>query len=210
MAKNGLLRLFLFSVLFVVLFDVFHLLFHLSHDPALWKLHGVSSKLMSKLIPLPLWAVDPERCRQARELLDQAGTAREAHETLFGHVKKKPPYGTFPADIDQVSWWGEFKPFELWHSPEFEAAWINPQGQEVARQRFRGSRCRLAKTSLKAENQPRGMFEGGMWNVIVTCEDYLIDKQTFAVLPQGGRGAGPDSLNPPPEAAMIWAEDAVK
>ena len=162
------------------------------------------------LLPVPLAVAGSETCRHARQLLDQSGTARDARENLLGQIKKDPPYGSFPSEIDRVSWWGKFKPFEFWENPEFEAAWINPQGQEVARQKFRGSQCALAKTSLPAENRPRGQLEGGMWNVIVTCKDYLIDKQTFAVLPSAPPSrSGPDSSHKSQESAMIWAKDTV-
>ena len=212
MAKKRLLRILVFSAFFIVALDLFHLLFHLTQEPGLWKLEGIRSKIMTKLIPFPLYAGRSDDCRQARELLDQSGTARDAKETLFGDIKKMPPYGSFSSESDQITWWGVFEPFEVWNNPEFQAAWINPRGEEVARQNFHGSHCRLAKTTLSAQNQPRGMFEGGMWQVMVTCQDYLIDKQTFAVVPEGGnpQQKGSDTARSPSETAMIWAEDSVK
>ena len=146
-------------------------------------------------------------CEHARELLDASGTARDATEDFLGRVHRKPPYGTFPSDMDQVTWWGTFKPFEFWESPEFQAVWINPQGQEVARQTFRGSKCRLAKTTLKAVDQPRGELTPGMWKVIVTCQDYLIDRQSFAVLPVQSTPTGPDAGPASQDSAMIWTSD---
>lgn len=150
-------------------------------------------------------------CQHAREMLDQAGTARDVNEDFLGNIHRKPPYGTFPSDMDQITWWGVFKPFEFWHSPEFQATWINPDGIEVARQNFRAGHCRLAKTSLYGPAQPRGEFKGGMWKVIVTCDDYLIDRQTFAVIaPNQNAPSGPDAKGKSQEPMMIWAEDLTK
>lgn len=215
------------------------MLYHLADEPTLFHVEGVAAKLGIKLltfsIPVILWmfrrrwlawllifcffeilspiggtiyaATD---CEHARKLLDKSGIARDASENLFGQVRLKPPYGSFPPDMDKITWWGEFKPFEFWESPEFEAVWINPQGQEAGRRKFRGNKCRLAKDTIRAENQPRGEFQPGMWNVIVTCKDYLIDKQAFAVLPAAGSRTGPDTPSRPQESAMIWAKDAVE
>ncbi len=211
------------------------MLYHIMDEPTLLEIAGVPEKFSMKLIfavlPAVLlfcrqwmaWVVflflfvPPQAfargtdCQHARELLDQSGVARDADENLFGKVKVQPPRGSFPSDMDQITWWGVFRPFEFWESPKFEAVWINPQGQEAARHSFRGNKCRLAKDSIRAESQPRGEYPGGMWSVIVTCDDYLIDKQTFAVLPAGGnaRPTGPDSPGHPSETAMIWAKDAV-
>lgn len=211
MRKAALVKFFLGSIFLAYALDLFHAVFHVATEPELWRLEGIRSKVMLKILPLPVFATRPTGCQEARELLDSKGTARDAKETLFGNIKRTPPYGSFPADADKVTWWGVFKPFELWESPEFQAVWINPEGQEAARQSFRGSHCRLAKTTLKAEEQPHGMFQGGMWQVVVTCEDYLIDKQTFAVLPDKPPQRGsPDAGPPTSESTMIWAEDMVK
>lgn len=167
------------------------------------------SSLWLSFLESPAWALPPG-CKHARELLDQSGVARDAHENFLGQVKIDPPTGTFPSDMDKISWWGEFKPFEFWESPQFQAAWINPQGEESTRQKFRGNKCRLAKDTVRAENQPRGEFQPGMWNVIVTCEDYVIDQKSFAVLPAGGSLArSQDGAQKKQEPAMIWAKDAV-
>lgn len=222
--------------------DWVHMIYHIADEPVLIQVEGVPAKLAVKsvlflavlafLIFRKRWTrllgfslllflaqsstapafARPTGCQHARELLDKSGTARDASENLFGQVKTQPPYGSFPSDMDKISWWGTFKPFEFWESPEFQAVWLNPQGQEVAQQKFRGNKCRLAKTTLRGEDQPRGEFQGGMWKVIVTCDDYLIDQQAFAVLPSGGAapqaGDTPGRSNQQP--AMIWAKDAVE
>ena len=235
------LHFFLFIALLAFALDLFHMLYHLAEAPALWQLAGVPTKLAIKiffvLIPLSLllarrfwlggislflflafithptsgFAADAHACRHARELLTKSGMAREAKEDLLGQLKLSPPYGSFPSDMDKIAWWGTFQPFEFWEGPEFQAVWIRPDGQEAAKQKFRPGKCKLAATSVRGETQPRGEFQGGMWNVVVTCEDYLIDKQNFAVLPSGGPSrVGPDVPKKNQESAMIWAKDAVK
>lgn len=219
--------------------DLAHMIYHLLDEPLLLRMEGAPVKLLAKtlmvliptllligrrvwrgwlgilflwtvMVPQNAWALSRTGCQHARELLEKSGTARDASENLFGRVKIKPPHGSFPSDIDKITWWGTFKPFEFWESPEFESVWINPQGQEVARRQFRGKKCQLAKDTLQAEDQPRGQFQSGMWNVIVTCEDYLIDKQSVAVLSAGGSPTSPDAPSKPQETAMIWAKDKVK
>lgn len=219
------------------------MIYHLSQSPVLWRVEGVPLKIFLKLAVslIPLFFIVGRRrwmkfflvsaliasifsvttpaalasssCEHARQLLTKAGTARDASEDLFGRLKIKPPYGSFPSDMDQITWWGEFQPFEFWERPQFEAVWINPQGEEAGRQKFRPGQCALAKTSLRAEDEPRGEFQGGMWKVIVTCGDYLIDKRDFAVLPAGGgpvKAGAEASSSKKEEGAMIWAKDAVK
>lgn len=234
MSASLIVSLFAFGL------DLVHMIYHIFNEPVLLKIHGVVWKLLAKffcflipvfllihrrhwlrgllffcsfsLTPLPVFAYSS--CQHARELLDRSGIARDASENLFGQIKLKPPYGSFPVDMDKITWWGDFKPFEFWQSPEFQAAWINPRGQEVLRQRFRGTKCRLAKTSLQGEKQPSGEFEEGIWSVVVTCEDYLISKQNFAVLPlQPSPSKTQSEESRPasrPEALTIWAKDAVR
>ena len=221
--------------------DLFHMGYHLAVEPLLWRIPGVPGKLALKffclMIPLMLlvkrriwlawlllfflfnpgtpdsWAAS-RACQHARELLKKSGMARDAKENLFGQIKLSPPYGSFPPDMDKLTWWGQFQPFEFWESPEFQAVWIDPSGREAARQEFRPGKCELAKTSIQAKQEPRGEFTQGMWNVIVTCEDYLVDKQNFAVLPSESSpvpaGGGQDSSGKSKEDAMIWARDEVK
>lgn len=150
-------------------------------------------------------------CQSAREMLEDSGTARDAKENLFGAIKLEPPQEKFPRDADKVTWWGKFQPFEFWKSPEFTAAWLNPQGQEVARQNFKGAHCALAKSTLPAPGLPRGEFQPGIWKVIVTCEDYLIDQRYFEV-----QGPRIPYQNPPPDLKAgntqpitIWAKEKV-
>jgi hypothetical protein len=218
--------------------DFLHFVFHLLQEPALWQFSGVPQKFFMKalffLIPAFLFiqrkfwlswlavflmllttfgaaeafAKGSGGCKDAQQLLDQSGIARDASENFFGHVKRKPPYGSFPSDMDKITWWGVFQPFEFWEEPEFQAIWINPSGQEVARQKFHGTKCRLAKSSLRGEDMPQGEFQEGMWKVIVTCENDLIDQQSFAVLPLGRTPPkGPDAQSQGRQATMIWAKD---
>ncbi len=130
-------------------------------------------------------------------------------EDFMGNIKLSPPYGSFPTDMDRITWWGEFKPFEFWESPDFQAVWINPYGEEIARQNFKGHKCRLAKTTMLAQEQPRGEFQGGMWKVFVTCGDQVIDQQQFAVLSPRGIVKPSDMKPPKKESAMIWVGNAL-
>ena len=237
--KSFLTILLVVSV-FAFGFDLFHVVYHLSKDPSLWNLEGVPAKFLIKifwlLIPcafllkrkkwisyLPgvcffLFLANPvaqasksSACQHARELLVKSGTARDAEEGFLGQIKLKPPYGSFPSDMDQIAWWGQFKPFEFWESPEFQAVWINPDGQEMLRHKFKGEACALAKTYIYSEPLPRGQLQGGIWKVVVTCEDYLIDKQSFAILPSPGSvQSGSDAAVQSKDTAMIWASDKVK
>lgn len=239
MNKRVPLFLFLWISLLAFGFDLTHMLYHLIESPTLWSFSGVPLKLAMKilvfLIPLILlltrkrWLpaaalfiltailfsnpvlASSQACRHARELLGKSGVSRDAEENLFGKIKLSPPHGSFPSDMDKVTWWGEFQPFEFWERTDFDAVWIRPDGSEAARQKFYPSKCRLAKTTLRTEDQPGGELQSGMWNVLVTCGDYLIDKKPFAVLPSPSAApSGPDSPRPSKESAMIWAEDAVK
>jgi hypothetical protein len=152
---------------------------------------------------LGLAAMTRGSCERAREYLKEAGIARDAKETFFGNLKITPPRQSFPPEMDKVTWWGTFKPFEFWESPEFQAVWLNPQGGVVEQQTFRGGPCALAKTTLPVSQFPRGMLEPGMWRVIVSCQDVVIDNHPFAVI--GSTQAGPDAGNDP--GVMIWADD---
>ncbi|MBI4115265.1 MAG: hypothetical protein HY447_01680 [Candidatus Omnitrophica bacterium] len=230
----GLLLLVLALISFG--FDLYHFSHHIGHDPTLlglpqvpiklaWKialvlltlillsltrwmlLFVVSFGFMLEILQTPLFAaMTRESCERARELMKESGIARDAKEDFLGRVKIKPPRSSFPPEMDKVTWWGAFKPFEFWESPEFQAVWINPQGQEVERQPFRGGKCQLAKTSLPTQKLPRGRLEPGMWRVIVSCEDVIIDNHPFAVVGSqaSGKDAGDDT------GVMIWADDINK
>jgi hypothetical protein len=232
---------FLLLISFVAfMLDLVHMLYHLSDQPALWNVDGVPFKLAMKavffLIPVTLltfqkkwtrlllflffllpsssyWVYASSGCENAKELMGKSGIARDASENWAGKIKVQPPTSSFPSDMDKITWWGEFKPFEFWHSPEFKAVWIDPEGRPAAEQTFRGKKCSLAKTTVYAKQQPRGEFKDGIWSVLVTCDDYLIDKQNFAVLPVGGppsRNPQDQTQSPKDEGVMIWAGDAVK
>ena len=132
--------------------------------------------------------------------------ARDAKENFFGKMKITPPRTTFPPEMDRVTWWGRFQPFEFWSSPEFEAAWVNPRGETVEHQTFRGGRCELAKTTLPvSEKLPRSRLEPGMWRVVVSCQDVVIDNHPFRVA--GSQNSPPDAGTSDDSGIMIWADD---
>lgn len=213
--------------------DLFHFAHHLTHEPTLVKLPGVLPKLVWKSgfflallalagLSLRQWtwgamvgiligihalpgsaAMTHESCERAQKYLKNSGVARDAKENFLGRVKVTPPETIFPPEMDKVTWWGTFKPFEFWESPKFEAVWINPHGEPADRQIFRGGQCQLAKTTLSTSKLPRGRLEPGTWRVRVSCEDIVIDNHPFAVLsppPQAGDTAGGEPI-------MIWAEE---
>lgn len=222
------------SALFLI--DLSHMLIHLFKEPSLLKMQGVEFKLLMKFlwffVPLillatrkfwrrflmltvifilgfnsyPAHAKAQESCEHARELLQKSGISRDAKENFMGRIKLDPPHGSFPTDIDKITWWGEFPPFEMWESPEFTALWINPAGEEVAEYPFRGTKCKLAKTTLKASSQPRGQFQDGIWQMLVTCDDFVIDNQRFAVIRNESKKTSGESLNKE-ESQMIWTGD---
>ena len=214
-------------------FDLFHFSHHLGHDSTLLDLPGVRLKLAWKitlvLIPFglsvfsyrltllglvvvillskvsPVFAgIFSSDCERTRELMKESGIARDAHEDFLGRLKIKSPRSTFPPEMDQITWWGTFKPFEFWGNPELKSTWINPQGLVVSQQPFRGGQCELAKTALSANTLPRGRFEPGMWRVVVTCQDSVVDNHPFAVV--GSPGASGDGKTNEDSGIMIWAD----
>ena len=215
-------------------FDLFHFGHHLLHDPALLGLPGVSWKLawkgaiflgtllllifsrrvflgvfgiflgLSYGIAPVLAAQDGADCEQALELMEASGMARDAKEDFLGRVKITPPRSSFPPEMDKVTWWGTFKPFEFWRSPEFEATWIDPQGASVSRTRFRGGNCQLAKTTLQVEGLPQGKLRPGMWRVVVSCGEVVIDNHPFAVI--GSPSSAQDAMGKD-SGVMIWADE---
>ncbi len=193
-------------------FDLFHFTHHLRHDASLLKLPGVKEKIIWKVILvalaffilitskqnltalvitlcflsigiLPAFAgPSREDCERAREYLTDSGVARDAKEGFFGNLKVTGPRATFPSEMDKVTWWGNFKPFEYWQSPEFQAVWINPEGSTVRQSSFRGGQCALGKTTLKMSELPNHELDAGVWRVIVTCGDTVIDNHPFTVI----------------------------
>lgn len=224
---------FLGIALFLFGLDLIHYGYHLGRDVSLFEIPGVLPNLLGKaalFIGLSLlflisrrgliviWvfalmmtgarneasaAMTYESCERAREFLKEAGVARDAKENFFGRVKIIPPRSSFPPEMDKVTWWGAFKPFEFWESPEFNAVWINPSGQAVGRATFRGGQCQLAKTTLSVENLPQRRLEPGMWRVIVTCEDVVVDHHPFAVV---GPQAAPIDAGGEEQGVMIWMD----
>lgn len=230
----GIAYVFLGIALVSFGFDLFHFSRHLGHDRTLLGLPGVALKLVWKgtlflltfvllilsvrrfvfLLALALafgsggkhtFAASYETCERAREWMKESGIARDAKEDFFGRLQIKPPRSSFPPEMDQVTWWGTFKPFEFWESPEFEATWINPRGEAVEHQVFRGGRCQLAKTTLPVEKLPQGRLEAGMWRVVVACQGVMIDNHPFAVI--GSPVSSLDGGGSEGSAVMIWADD---
>ena len=235
MRGNKLALIFLLLALGCFGFDLFHFSHHLRHDTTLLHLPRVGEKLFWKaglfsitlgLVifsrrmvlfiailgwifskgVLPVFAsASRETCEQARELMTESGIARDAKEGFLGNLKIQPPRGSFPPEMDKVTWWGTFKPFEFWESPEFQATWINPQGEPVGRSTFRGGACALAKTTLRMNELPQGRLTPGMWRVIVNCRDVTIDNHPFAVM---GPSASPgDASGRADSGVMIWADE---
>lgn len=150
-------------------------------------------------------ATNEERCEEARAVFKESGVARDAKEGFFGGLQIKPPRSTFPPEMDRVTWWGTFKPFEHWQSPEFEAAWVNPRGEMVERETFRGTHCAMAKTRLDVKALPQGRLEPGMWRVVVSCSGAVIDNHPFAVV--GSLLSPVDSGGKGDSGIMIWTDD---
>lgn len=233
--RNRAAFLSLAAALLCLGFDLYHFSHHLRHDPALLELEGVrvkmawkiglflgtalllifSGRFLSLLIvmafclePFALAAMTRESCERAKEFMKESGVARDAKENFFGRLKIKSPRTTFPPEMDKVTWWGTFKPFEFWESPELEATWINPRGETISRAPFRGGHCQLAKTTLPIDRLPQKRLEPGMWRVIVNCEDVVIDNHPFAVI--GSSSPSPDAARGEDSAMMIWADGVNK
>lgn len=144
-------------------------------------------------------------CDEAREMMEKSGIARDAKEDFLGRIKITPPRSSFPPEMDKLTWWGTFKPFEFWRSPEFEATWMNPQGAPVSQSHFRGGKCQLAKTALRVDELPGGKLEPGMWRVVVSCGEVVIDNHPFAVV--GSPSSSQDAGKGKGTGVMIWADD---
>lgn len=115
----------------------------------------------------------------------RSGVAFDASEDIFGLIHIKEPKNFFKPDTEQVTWWGEFQPFKAWGRPELEAKWYSPQGACIATQQFRGSVCRLAKTTLKMEGSDTANMQG-LWRVEVYHKGQLLDQKQFSIY-----GGGP-------------------
>ena len=131
--------------------------------------------------------------------------ARDAKENFLGQLKITPPRSSFPPEMDKVTWWGTFKPFEFWESPTLEATWINPHGESVSHSSFRGGKCQLAKTTLKVSQLPQGRLAPGTWRVVIRCDEVMIDNHPFPVV--GSNGEDADSDIRAKSGIMIWADD---
>lgn len=143
-------------------------------------------------------------CEQAREMMEESGMARDAKEDFLGRIKITPPRSSFPPEMDKLTWWGTFKPFEFWRSPEFEAVWMNPAGEPAGRTQFRGGRCRLAKTTFRVDELPQGRLQPGMWRVVVRCGEVVIDNHPFAVI--GSPSSPQDAGRGKDTGIMVWAD----
>lgn len=216
-------------------FDLFHFSHHLTHDPELLRLPGVPWKLAWKAsvfvgtfgllvfsrrvfwvvaaallvltsgIDTSFAAFGNSDCEQVPEMMEESGIARDAKEDFLGRIKITPPRSSFPPEMDKLTWWGTFKPFEFWRSPEFEATWINPQGEPVSQSHFRGGKCQLAKTTLRVDELPGGKLSPGMWRVVVSCGEVVIDNHPFAVV--GSPSSSQDTGKGKGAGVMIWADE---
>jgi len=114
--------------------------------------------------------------------LISSGVAYDASENILGQITVKDPRGFFKPDTDQVTWWGQFKPFKFWTRPELTAIWYEPPqpGTEVAQQEFKGLHCALAKTTLKTAELSQPLKEG-TWRVDIYMQNKKIDSQQFII-----------------------------
>lgn len=109
------------------------------------------------------------------EHLKASGVAFDAREDILGMIHIDEPKTFFKPDTSQVTWWGEFDEFEAWTRPQLEARWYNPQGQLLQTQQFRGTICRLAKTTLQMQD----LQQQGRWHVEIYYKGELLDRKDF-------------------------------
>lgn len=125
----------------------------------------------------------PVRLPQS-EFLFRSGVAYDASEDLLGLIHIQEPKSFFKPDTDQITWWGEFKPFKTWGRPELVAKWYDPQGRLASTQEFKGTICRLAKATLKTANLNLQENQG-QWRVEIYMKDRQIDSKNFYVFSPG-------------------------
>ena len=114
------------------------------------------------------------------EFLLRSGVAYDASENILGLVRIEEPKSFFKPDTDQVTWWGEFKPFKTWGRPELVAKWHDPEGQLMNTQQFKGTVCRLAKATLQTANLNLEQSQG-RWRVDIYMKGKQIDSKNFYV-----------------------------
>ena len=143
---------------------------------------GFIALLLILMMSTLLYAADKESgdLEARKKYLLRSGVAYDAHEDPLGAIHVKDPKSFFNKDTDQVTWWGEFKPFTGWGRPKLQAQWVNPKGELTAVQDFKGEVCRLAKNTLK-------MKEGasGLWRVKVYYKGKLLDDKQFELSENG-------------------------
>ncbi|MBI4399082.1 MAG: hypothetical protein HY586_08135 [Candidatus Omnitrophica bacterium] len=122
--------------------------------------------------------------------LVRSGVAHDAHEDIFGLITIDDPKNFFTPAAPQLTWWGEFKPFTSWGRPKLHAEWLDPDGEVIAAQDFKGLHCRLAKTTLKV-GQANVNLREGKWEVRIYMKGKLLDRKNFVVF---------DPLKPPAQA----------
>lgn len=121
------------------------------------------------------------------EYLLRSGVAYDASEDLLGIIQITEPKSFFKPETDQVTWWGEFKPFKTWGTPELEAKWYDPAGRLITTQNFKGSVCRLAKTTLKTADLNLEQNQG-RWRVDISMKGKPIDSKHFYIFsPKSGQ-----------------------
>jgi hypothetical protein len=114
-----------------------------------------------------------------KSMLVGSGVAYDASENILGIISIKEPRSFFKPDTDQVTWWGEFKPFKFWGRPELEARWYTPSNPDHPHsvQQFKGEECALAKSTLKMS----GPVAEGKWRVDIYHKGEKIDSKNFII-----------------------------
>ncbi len=118
------------------------------------------------------------------DFLLRSGVAYDASEDLLGLIHIQEPKSFFKPDTDQMTWWGEFKPFKTWGRPDLVAEWYDPEGRLINTQQFKGTICRLAKATLKTANLNLEQNQG-RWRVDIYMKGEKIDSKNFYVFSPG-------------------------
>ena len=120
------------------------------------------------------------------EFLLRSGVAYDAREDWLGTIHITEPKSFFKPETNQVTWWGEFKPFKTWGTPELVAKWYDPEGRLISTQNFKGGVCRLAKATLKTADLNLEQNQG-RWRVDISMQGKPIDSKSFYIFsPESG------------------------
>ncbi len=125
-----------------------------------------------------LLGVQPQPFNPSSMLL-HSGVAYDASESILGIISLKEPKSFFKPTIDQVTWWGEFKPFKFWGRPELEARLYEPlpPGDQKDQKMFKGEICVLAKATFKMQTPAKE----GTWRIDVYSQGQKVDSKNFVV-----------------------------